>query len=112
MKRLLIAGVALSLMGCALGTRYPVMPHGYVPLPPERYASGPTIKEPIWNYVENPNAVCHNYGTLPEGWGYMACSLPATGDIFIEPNDGSIWWQRAKAHELGHLRGWPGDHPR
>jgi hypothetical protein len=98
----------LILAALSAGTISPV-DDGY---PPVRYQGDATISTTILG--GNLYEAC---GVTPvPGFKLEACSMPWENKLVLpNPCDVSFageTFARLACHELGHLNGWPGDHPR
>lgn len=65
------------------------------------------------------NRVTEFCGEAPEGMVKLACvkRVPGKPPLMILPNPNAPafegeFYSRIASHELGHVNGWPGDHPR
>lgn len=101
----------LFLFAAAAVATTNLMDDGY---PPARYQHDGTASLTMFVGQKTVNTVC---GEAPRGWRTMACAFPDTDRKMVLPNPCSAEFAgesfaRLACHELGHLNGWPGNHPR
>jgi hypothetical protein len=96
---LLAWGALLS--GCQAQTDYGIAK------PPERFATGPVAVEAIFTTPAEVDKLCQMTGLAP---GMIGCAGP-TILILPYPDPSASHYEALVNHELGHVRGWPKDHP-
>ena len=106
MKLLLTLAVALA---ATVGTSSTI-DSGY---PPDRYqVDGSAASATFLSGQEPINMLC---GAAPAGFHTLACVKPGAHLILPNPCGTAFLgedYAKIACHELGHLNGWPADHPR
>lgn len=112
MNKALILAITAAVAACTPGPNKDPQSADDGP-PPVRFRGD--VEATRVSFTANPEKACRAAGLKNIGEaGVRACSITGGGRrevIIRNPCKASGQYARDLCHELGHLNGWPGDHP-